>query len=637
LLTIQECNGAFIVNSGTAFVTGTIDPSSGVIYSNDTVTVLLGLRDIAGGNTSNLVATLQPAVGITNVSSPQSYGVLVENGPTVSRPFTFKALGADGQNIVATLTLQDGSRNLGEVAFGFTIGGNTVSYTNTATIFLPENEVPPTMATNSIPPGFGYPSLIDVSGTPGLLTRVSVTISNFGHSFPSDVDIVLAAPNGSNSILMSHAGGSSNVSAVTLTFDQSASSYLPYLDRLTSGIYLPTEYTNELVGSQMPRLLPVPADEDVPVEAPESPYPYGTNLSALLGASPNGYWSLWAMCDKNLDSGYISNGWILNISTGVAVENDSDLQLTVNPVPAQATVNNVLTYFLTVTNYGPSGATNVVVTDYLPAGTVYLSNSCNCGTVANGALTVTLPSLAVGAGTAFNVSLMPTNLGYITNVVTALALEPDLNSNNVATNIDLVSAPSADLGVNLTGTPNLVLAGGDVTFSVEVTNGGPSEALGTTATLLLPGFMPDTNGISVSSGTATNVDGTITWTIGDLAYSLTGIGPTMTVAARAVLGGTNLCSVSVGSSVYDPLKGNNFSSVKIIVEQPLLSISGSEQSYLLTWSALATNYTLQGATALPPQGVWTSIPTPPVIGGLYTFALPGTSGYQFFRLISQVP
>jgi hypothetical protein len=34
------------------------------------------------------------------------------------------------------------------------------------------------------------------------------------------------------------------------------------------------------------------------------------------------------------DAGIISNGWILTLSTGVPVENDSDLQVTVNPVPA---------------------------------------------------------------------------------------------------------------------------------------------------------------------------------------------------------------------------------------------------------------------------------------------------------------
>jgi hypothetical protein len=88
---------------------------------------------------------------------------------------------------------------------------------------------------------------------------------------------------------------------------------------------------------------------------------------------------------------------------------------------------------------------------------------------------------------------------------------------------------------------------------------------------------------------------------------------------------------------YDPLKGNNFASVKIEVEQPFLSISSVAQTYELTWSALATNYTLQGATNLPPQGTWIATPQPPVVNGQYTFSLPGTSGCHFFRLSTQLP
>jgi uncharacterized delta-60 repeat protein/uncharacterized repeat protein (TIGR01451 family) len=634
LLTIQECNGAYIIKSGTAFVTGSILPSTGVIYSNDTVTILLGLRDIAGGNTSDLVATMQATNGVTNVSGPVSYGVLIDNGPTVARPFTFTAVGSNGQNIIATLALQDGATNLGTVAFGFTIGGNTISYTNSATLYLPENYPPPTLATNSIAPGYGYPSLIDVSGNPGLITKASVTLSNFGHSFPGDVEILLEAPNGSNSILMSHCGGGVIVTNLTLTFDQTASVYLPTNSALTSGTYKPT--TNAV---EMNTLPPIPTNVIVPVSPPQSPFPYAANLSTFLGTSPNGNWSLWALCDDFGDGGIISNGWILNLSTGVPVENDSDLEVTVNPLPAQATVSNLLTYYLTLTNYGPSSATNIVLTDYLPAGGAgYLSNSCNCGTLTNGTLTVSLPSLAVGAGTAFSISVVPPALGYITNIVTALALEPDPNSNNMVTNITLVSPSSADVGINLAGSPNPVLLGGDVTFSVEVTNGGPSEAMNVSATVVLPpGFVPITNGISALTGTVTNVDGTITWTIGNLAYSPTGTGPTLTVATRATVAGIGLCNASVSSSVYDPLKGNNFAAVKIEVDQPSLSISLVSQSYELTWSALATNYTLQGAVNLPPPGTWVAIPNPPVVNGQYIYTLPGDNGYHFFRLSTQLP
>jgi len=649
LLTIEECNGAYILKSGTAFVTGSILPSTGVIYSNDTVTILFGLRDIAGGNTTNLVATLLASNGVTNVSGPVNYGTLIESGPTVSQPFTFTAVGSNGQNITATLSLQDSANtNLGTVAFGFTIGGSTISYTNTNTIFLPENAVAPTIATNSVGPGYGYPSLINVSGISGLITKATVTFSNFGHSYPSDVDAVLEGPTGSNSILMSHVGSNYGVGfglpynppvpPVTLTFDQTASASMPVTSRLASGTYLPS--TNAYL-PEMPKLPPVPTNVSVPVAAPQSPYPYQANLSTFVGSSPNGNWSLWAMCDQTLDTGYISNGWILTISTGVSVESDSDLEVTVTPVPTQATVSNLLTYFVTVTNFGPSAATNVVITDYLPAGAIYLSNSCNCGTVAGGALTIDLPLLTVGAGTAFDVYVLPTGLGYMTNVVTALALEPDPNSNNMITNVNLVNPPSADLGITLTGGPNPVMAGAGVTFTLDLTNGGPSVGVGTVATIVLPsGFLVNSNGITATTGTTTNVNGTITWNIGTLAESVNGSGPTLTVSTTPTAAGTGLCTAFVSSAIFDPLKGNNSSLVKIQVNQPMLSVFSTSGAYQLTWSASATNYTLQGATNLPPPGaayLWNNIPTPPVSNGMYIFTLPGNNGYHFFRLSAPIP
>jgi len=68
-----------------------------------------------------------------------------------------------------------------------------------------------------------------------------------------------------------------------------------------------------------------------------------------------------------------------------------------------------------------------------------------------------------------------------------------------------------------------------------------------------------------------------------------------------------------------------------------LSVSIVSGTYELTWSALATSYWLEGAVNLPPQGAWVRLPEPPVINGQYTYTLPGTGGYHFFRLSTQLP
>jgi hypothetical protein len=104
--------------------------------------------------------------------------------------------------------------------------------------------------------------------------------------------------------------------------------------------------------------------------------------------------------------------------------------------------------------------------------------------------------------------------------------------------------------------------------------------------------------------------------------------------------GIGLCQASASSGVYEPLKGSEFASVKIEVDQTLLSISNVMQTYQLTWSALASNYTLQGAITLPPPGatnLWQNLPAPPVENGLYTFTLSTTNIYHYFRLSATVP
>jgi uncharacterized repeat protein (TIGR01451 family) len=293
--------------------------------------------------------------------------------------------------------------------------------------------------------------------------------------------------------------------------------------------------------------------------------------------------------------------------------------------PAAATLSNTLVYTIDVTNYGPAAATNVVITDTLPAGASYVSNSCNCAVGTNGLLTFTVATLPVSNGVSFSFSVVPTALGYITNIAVAIANEPNPNSNNAQTNILLVSPPSADMAVTLGGSPNPVLDGANVTYTIVVTNNGPSTATGVTAINVLPaGFMPMT--ITPTQGVASNVNGTITWNVGVLG---------------SVSNSSAIDSVTVSSLVYDPTKQNNFAAVKTEVEPAMISVTPVGATYMLSWPATAGNTTLQGSKKLPPA--WMPITNSGVVqqligGQLYnTYTLPGSNGYHFFRLMSQLP
>ena len=77
---------------------------------------------------------------------------------------------------------------------------------------------------------------------------------------------------------------------------------------------------------------------------------------------------------------------------------------------------DTITYTLTATNYGAASATAVTITDTIPAGTVFVSQTGCTGT---GPVTCTVGTLAPDATSAsFTVTVVPTIVGTISNVAT---------------------------------------------------------------------------------------------------------------------------------------------------------------------------------------------------------------------------
>ena len=64
-------------------------------------------------NSTNLVATLAATGGVTAPDGPRTYGALVAGAAGTGRTNTFTVSGTSGGTLTATLSLQDGSLNLG--------------------------------------------------------------------------------------------------------------------------------------------------------------------------------------------------------------------------------------------------------------------------------------------------------------------------------------------------------------------------------------------------------------------------------------------------------------------------------------------------------------------------------------------
>jgi hypothetical protein len=236
ILTIHDTSGSFVQAAGAVLTSESIAPPNGIIDPNEKVTVLFGMRAAGGNNVNDLKATLLATNGVGNPNvnggSPvQDYGSLVVDGPAVSRPFSFTALGTNSQTIAATFALADGTNNLGTALFTFTLGSWTVTFSNTAPIII-----------NDFSIANPYPSSIAVSNLNGLIYNTTVTLTNLSHGSLGDVNIMLVAPNQKDTLLMSHVGGANAVSHITLTFSDSATNSLPSNGAVTSGTNKPSAY-----------------------------------------------------------------------------------------------------------------------------------------------------------------------------------------------------------------------------------------------------------------------------------------------------------------------------------------------------------------------------------------------------------
>ncbi|MBA4183898.1 MAG: VCBS repeat-containing protein [Acidobacteria bacterium] len=147
-----------------------------------------------------------------------------------------------------------------------------------------------------------YPSQVTISGLQGSVTKAVVTLKNFSHLAPDDVDVLLVAPNGRRIVLMSDVGGNTEVGGLNLVFDDAAANSLPDDEPLVSGTYKPTNFETDDV-------FPAPA----PTGAPTA-----TTLDALNGSPANGVWKLYVVDDNGENFGSVAEGFSLDLTTSTS-------------------------------------------------------------------------------------------------------------------------------------------------------------------------------------------------------------------------------------------------------------------------------------------------------------------------------
>ena len=135
----------------------------------------------------------------------------------------------------------------------------------------------------------------------------------------------------------------------------------------------------------------------------------------------------------------------------------------------------LLTYTLGVSNAGPHAAAGVTVTDMLPSNSTFDSASASQGSCTESAGTVTcaLGTVANGGTASVQIKVRPNNQGTVTNQASVASDAGDLNgSNNSASAVTTVDH-AADLQLTKTDSPDPVLYGQELTYTLTVHNDGP--------------------------------------------------------------------------------------------------------------------------------------------------------------------
>jgi uncharacterized repeat protein (TIGR01451 family) len=290
--------------------------------------------------------------------------------------------------------------------------------------------------------------------------------------------------------------------------------------------------------------------------------------------------------------------------------NAADMAVTATG-PSSVTAGTSATYTITITNNGPNPATGVVLTDTLPAGSTFVSQTQASGSDAftlsqSGGTATETASAAIASGGTDTFTIVvsaPSGLAPGANFsdsasVSSTTTDPN-GANNSATVAGTVVGPSADLSVANSG-PATANEGDQFTYTVTVTNKDAANP-GTGVVLT------DTLGANLSYVSATSSQGTfsrsgsvVTFTLGTLAPGATA---TLTIKAQATEDGTLTNSASVTASSGDPVTTNNSATASTPVAEPAIVVSAPETiSTKNTGTVIVATFT--HANGLEPTGAF---------------------------------
>jgi uncharacterized repeat protein (TIGR01451 family) len=448
----------------------TVAPNSSLSLTN-TATVSGGGDSNAGNNTSSDPTTINGVPDLTIVKTHAGNFTQGQNGT-----YTITATNSGGAATSGTITVSDtlpaGLTYVSATGTGWTCGaaGQVVTCTRSDALAAGAS-YPAITLTISVAPN----SALSLTNTATVSGGGQTNTSNDSSSNPTTVngvaDVTIAKTHtgnftrgstGSYTLTVSNAGGAATSGTVTVT------------DTLPTGLsYVVATGTGWTCGAAGQVVTCTRSD----ALAAGASYPAITLVASVLQTAASSV----------TNTGSVSGGGQTNTAndsssdpTNIVSSADLSLSKSVNnPNPVQG--QNV-TFTLTLINAGPSNATNVAVTDLLPAGLTFVSATPSAGTYTSGTGVWSVASLTSGASATLQIVALVSNAGTITNTAQVTASDqPDPDStpnNNNAAEDDQASAsvgaaapPSVGLVKSVTPSGTQT-PGTDLTYTIAFSNTG---------------------------------------------------------------------------------------------------------------------------------------------------------------------
>ena len=271
--------------------------------------------------------------------------------------------------------------------------------------------------------------------------------------------------------------------------------------------------------------------------------------------------------------------------------------------------NHTLVYTMVLTNHGPADTTGVEVTDVLPAGLTYVTNTTSVGSFNSGTGFWTVGAFTNQATATLTITATvdPGTAGTaITN--TATITGNDLSDPNPDNDEDdaVIQVIGVDIGVGKTVSPPVPFEKEQLVYTVAVTNFGPDTATGVVITDELPSPLTY---VSHVASQGTYVPGTGLWSIGTMTPMQV---ETLTLTAFVPIGaaGSSITNTATLTAVdqVDTNSLNNTASVVVEPEEPPLQLTKTSDAGpnigpgdTITYTIVVTNQSSVAQTGISVQ------------------------------------